>query len=469
YGQGFHFYKPMPIEMFAELLKDGGQIDYNGIQSRQASLFDIKRMLRSEILSTEALNKLIGAVGFYTFRDNYLGVLSFNDQYSKLVGRSEDEKIEKNNVLQYVHPEDQGKIQTAFINAKEHPELETRVIIRRKRPDGSYIWVSQKIFYLRERGEQSLYCATASELSSENEKEILRKNNNELLRENEELSYYISVLPGAYHRCTISDGYQFLYISDEYVRMFGFSREQIRELFENRFLNMVHPEDQKRLFNLFEQVKRKEVIKEKNVEYRMITSKGYIWVRDQGNFLDCPGERCMQGIVFDVTEERKRRNKLKKQAERDYLTNLLNRQSAFPMIRNYLEEIREETAAFIMLDMDNFKDINDTKGHPCGDHIIAACARRIRSFFRKEDIVCRLGGDEFCIFCKNISKDALEKKLEVLMKKVEKPIGWKEEFVSVTLSAGYAMVSAEEKNFEKIYNSADQALLQAKKQKRICI
>ena len=100
----------------------------------------------------------------------------------------------------------------------------------------------------------------------------------------------------------------------------------------------------------------------------------------------------------DVTEEKRAEEKIKHLAHYDALTNLPNRVTFYERLGTVLSRLRRsESIAVLSLDLDHFKAVNDTLGHPVGDRLLQAAAERMRGCVRGEDIVARLGGDEFAI------------------------------------------------------------------------
>lgn len=168
---------------------------------------------------------------------------------------------------------------------------------------------------------------------------------------------------------------------------------------------------------------------------------------------------CM-GVLVDVTEQ----VNLQQRAERDFLTGLYNRQSAADLIENYLQEQRghESQNAFLIMDLDYFKDINDTLGHQTGDLALQDVAETMTHHFRQEDIICRLGGDEFVVFVKNISRETMERNATSLLKKLARTYEGNGESINVTASIGIAMSPGDGENFVKLYHKADRALYRVK-------
>jgi len=116
-----------------------------------------------------------------------------------------------------------------------------------------------------------------------------------------------------------------------------------------------------------------------------------------------------------------------------------------------------------LFDVDNFKKINDTKGHAFGDEVLRTLGETLSSQFRVTDIIGRIGGDEFMIFLKNIPND------EIATREAEKIMYYFKHFqaggyvkYSATASVGVAMFPNDGADFDSLYRSADEALYRAK-------
>ncbi len=150
----------------------------------------------------------------------------------------------------------------------------------------------------------------------------------------------------------------------------------------------------------------------------------------------------------------------------DLLTGMLNKKSTEEMIQQWLDsEQRIGLQAFVMIDVDHFKEVNDTYGHAVGDEILHEVSNIIRHEFREGDVIGRLGGDEFCILMKNIVSDtnavAKVKTLhESIRSHVFKAMG---ENGHVTCSIGVSYAPMYGNSFEELYHTADLALYKTKK------
>lgn len=162
------------------------------------------------------------------------------------------------------------------------------------------------------------------------------------------------------------------------------------------------------------------------------------------------------GILRDITGEQ--------EAELDSLTKLYNKSAITEYVKAIMQNSpQRNTSAFIMLDIDNFKRINDQYGHPTGDMVLCEVAKKLQIIFPQPSLCGRFGGDEFCVYYpKNLNRLDLETLLSTLSNEV-KEIGIlnNEDFI-VSISVG-AVIIHSFTDFEYIYKQADENLYKAKK------
>ena len=165
------------------------------------------------------------------------------------------------------------------------------------------------------------------------------------------------------------------------------------------------------------------------------------------------------------TEQRlqHRVEELEKRAFKDALSGLLNRETAELCVKKRLGEMRAgENCALFIVDLDNFKNVNDTLGHQSGDRAIRQAASIISGLFRASDIVGRLGGDEFLIFLSgHLTASLIRQKGAAICKALQMVLG-SSPSVNLTASVGIQMASAGQR-FEDLYQAADLALYKAKR------
>lgn len=151
-------------------------------------------------------------------------------------------------------------------------------------------------------------------------------------------------------------------------------------------------------------------------------------------------------------------------ANRDFLTGLYNRRYFFESMQEYTEALAQshEQFALAMIDIDNFKNINDTYGHDTGDRVIIALSEILRTSTNHKDIVSRFGGEEFCVVLKNINRYSAPEILERMREKIENftfEID-KTKTLSFTISIGAKI--HDEQALEELIDEADMLLYRAK-------
>ena len=169
-------------------------------------------------------------------------------------------------------------------------------------------------------------------------------------------------------------------------------------------------------------------------------------------------------LIMNLAKNTRANKELANKAQTDLLTDLLNKKATEEKIKEYLEEEgRDKTSMMFILDIDNFKNINDTMGHAFGDEVIATLGKQLRSEFRVNDIVGRTGGDEFTIFLKDLKDDNL------LRSEANRVLGIFKNFkvgeytkYFATASIGVSIYPQDADSFEGLYKAADQALYKAK-------
>ncbi|MCD8013422.1 MAG: diguanylate cyclase [Lachnospiraceae bacterium] len=146
-------------------------------------------------------------------------------------------------------------------------------------------------------------------------------------------------------------------------------------------------------------------------------------------------------------------------AETDALTGICNKKTAEEYIELWLaDEACNGTQVFLMLDIDHFKEVNDVYGHAVGDIVLSAVGNGLREIFRENDIIGRLGGDEFGIFMKNATPETAVEKAEMICQMVRSIKVGSQPSCRTSCSIGVSLFPQHAKNFMELYQKADKAL-----------
>lgn len=169
-------------------------------------------------------------------------------------------------------------------------------------------------------------------------------------------------------------------------------------------------------------------------------------------------------VYRNIDEKKKEQMKLEEEATRDALTGALKRKIACENINYLLKKplTQGQCHVFMMLDMDNFKTLNDTLGHMCGDQALIDIVKTAKENCRQSDIVCRLGGDEFIIFLTDVTREGVTKKAESLLKEFQATYQKDGVEVTTTVSIGIALAPDHGNCFDDLYAAADKALYKVK-------
>ena len=228
----------------------------------------------------------------------------------------------------------------------------------------------------------------------------------------------------------------------------------------------VHPDDIPQLRESMERMLHKK--QTEVVDVRIANSNGrYLWSRIRARVnSDSNGDPIsVNAIIYDIDELKSDALALKKQAERDGLTKLLNKASAQQAIVDYLDSRDHDAmAALLILDLDNFKTVNDSLGHLYGDAVLTQIGETLRNLFRSHDIVGRIGGDEFVILLKNIpGRDIVLERCQLLVNTFRELLHRLMPKLTVSVSIGAALAPTHGTNYTDLFRHADEALYTAKR------
>lgn len=161
-------------------------------------------------------------------------------------------------------------------------------------------------------------------------------------------------------------------------------------------------------------------------------------------------------------------NSWKLKSQIDEMTHLFNKITTEKMVTSVLSEFPQKKQALIVVDIDNFKSVNDILGHKVGDHIICVVAGVLSSLFRNTDIIGRIGGDEFVVLMRNVPDyNVVTKKAAQLIDLFENKEGLSIP-ENISVSVGIAFSDDNDRTFSDLFSKSDQALYMSKKCGKAC-
>lgn len=168
-------------------------------------------------------------------------------------------------------------------------------------------------------------------------------------------------------------------------------------------------------------------------------------------------------VIYIVRKNNREKVKILEAAQRDALTGLYNKDHT----QKFIEQILQKESGphgFVILDIDYFKSVNDSYGHLVGDKVLSMLGKFLESQFREDDIVGRIGGDEFVILMRNISdRDKAEQRIHNLLKNLPEMKIEEMDNRGITISVGVALAPDNGNSFIELYRHADQALYETKR------
>lgn len=234
----------------------------------------------------------------------------------------------------------------------------------------------------------------------------------------------------------------------------------------------IHPEDRPPVAVALDRALQGENKGDYAAEFRVVLPNGSIrWLRSAGHaeFDMMGGPVRLAGVTQDITVSRSAEERIAHMARHDGLTGLLNRRALEERLEDaLLRSHRGEGCAILALDLDRFKDVNDTLGHAVGDAVLCAVASRLLEATRETDVLARPGGDEFIIIQFGLHQlQDVETLATRIIARLSQPYEIDGHRVSTGVSIGIAVAPADGTEVEQVLRCADLALYGAKKDDEI--
>lgn len=253
-----------------------------------------------------------------------------------------------------------------------------------------------------------------------------------------------------------------LELSDGFEQITGYPGRLFRNV-PDRLLDIIHPDDQ----YFFHEAQKEMIIGRTSSvkECRILRPAGdIIWVQCRGTpYFNAVGHLVrLEGIIIEVTERKQLEETIHYLAFHDELTGLPNRTRFRQKFAEYAEK-GKVPLALMFLDLDNFKEVNDTFGHEAGDMLLKHIAGRLSSLVRDQDMVCRLGGDEFVILLVNLDEEAVMKVMQRLQASLYEGYDYRGIRIEISASIGISISLDGTGDLEEMLRQADATMYDVKR------
>ena len=238
------------------------------------------------------------------------------------------------------------------------------------------------------------------------------------------------------------------------------AEKQIKEEFRQGYIDTFKPENVIRAYEAGQDTLK--------YEFMMSTGGAYFWMRITARILRQKSDGSLHMLTYrqNIDAEKRQENRLQELAQLDEMTGLLTKTATRRHIEHLLKEKPDQLYAFFILDIDTFKQANDLYGHAFGDSVIERFAAVLRTQFREQDMIGRIGGDEFAVFIPVPDLAWVKTRAQQLLKALHYTHTAMGNSWGVSASIGIALTSREAQNFETLYRKADDALYMSKKSGR---
>jgi diguanylate cyclase (GGDEF)-like protein/PAS domain S-box-containing protein len=271
------------------------------------------------------------------------------------------------------------------------------------------------------------------------------------------LAEVLDLMPDAV--CVVDPEGRFLFVNASFQRIFGYASEEVlgRPIF-----SLVHPEDRKATTAQAERVMAGEL--QRHFRNRYVHKDGHT-VDIQWSARWVPEHRVRIGVGHEVTDLRRAERELEHRANHDSLTGLVNRHRLQVELQAAIDRAANEGGglALLYIDLDGFKRVNDRGGHAVGDRLLCELAGRMQRGVRQNDLVARVGGDEFVVLlpdCRDVQ--AAREIADSLRTRITAPCRLPEGLFQLDASIGVALFPADGADAKALLMHADRAMYAAK-------
>lgn len=469
YVQGYYFAKPMICSEYEKLM-DNTDI-YSITPVRTHNNFDVDMLLNENSQIKQVFNNVFQATALYEFDGKCVNIIRANDGYYSLVNSTEA-IVEFENTNDYILDEHKDAFICAFNEVSNNKDRAECVYVRRCKGLKA-VWIRIRLKYVYEISGVHLVLGELEDITIQHETDLEMSKYRELMEEFATRNYNMLIVDDTKMDRAI--------LCDEFGATYN--------IFEaNNGKEAIKILEQENIDIILLDLDMPGMSGEKFLEYRRQNVDVYaipVVITTSTEDIDEQVKMLNYGIsdyvikpyatkivakrVNNVMEANIRMKEVLRKyiqisrlAKIDQMTELYNRVSTIQLVEKILKSGKFQSNALVMLDIDNFKNVNDIYGHIAGDTLINQIATLLKKNFGIDDIIGRMGGDEFVVFMSDISDaQVVAKKCVQFRKRLLKEITLKD--VGISCSFGIAMSPENGKTFQELYKCADDALYEAKK------
>ena len=386
------------------------------------------------------------------------GAIRVNDRWAEMLGYSigELKPLTIKVWEQLCHPDDLAKSNAVFQRHFKGELPYYECVVRMRHKEGYWVWIQDRgrLISCTPAGKPEWVVGTHTDISDQ-------------YTSSQMLNKLAETVPGVIYmfRMWPDGSYDFPYVSDGVVGLYGVGPEEVQAQGSVVF-DLVHPDD---LPGLLESIQESyQQLAQWNYEYRVLVDGQQLWLQGVAT-PESEGEGVVTwyGLVVDISQRKALEQKLVKLSVTDELTGLYNRRYLFERLTDLLEEKHRHQVPFslVQVDLDWFKNINDTYGHLMGDEVLKAFSSTLRQRLRRGDIAGRTGGEEFLILLPHTDAQAAAELIEVIREAFMQTQFQSndQELFQVSFSAGVTSVRNRDKQLDDLLARADAALYRAKR------
>ncbi len=352
-------------------------------------------------------------------------------------------------LLELVHPEDRDMVRREFTRQLKNGR-DVRLEYRQVNKDGSVSWLyNHSRLFVTASGEEVI-CSYLLDIQN------LRREDAALQKKLQRYEMILAQTENVLFEWDMQS--DIISFSDTWEKIFGNHAPGGRERWSQQWMDSLHPDDMPLLADCIRDLQNGAPYA--MTEVRMVADRGrYLWCRFRATAIrDARGSlQKISGIIINVDAEKQAEQALQHRAEQDSLTKLLNKDAARKQAEEYFSRYASGGGALLVLDLDNFKQVNDRNGHLFGDMVLTKVAQEIRKIFRGQDIVARIGGDEFMVVMRGVTdRGLLEQRCQKLLKILAD--AFRSYRLELGCSIGIAMAPYHGQSYYELFQHADQAL-----------